>query len=208
MFDDMRGPRPHHWYPDNDDWWGSAFPIKPEKAHKSPEPPKEPSRWKSAAKEALTCLGIATVIGLPAYGIADWWYHKDIGKPTHGGQIRMTEQNHVELVVKPDRLVVYVTDHEGRPSDLKETMITAAVGNGSMARALQPTGGNSMELRGQFALAKDAVVLVKVDKNCEEPQNAIFTPMSPEPPLPVGLICTTPKPRPASCRVINTLQKQ
>lgn len=200
MFDDMRGTRPHHWYPDTDNWLGSAFPGKDNKPDKQAEPPKEPSRWKAAAKEVLTCLGIATVIGLPAYGAADWWYHKDIGKPTHGGQVRMTEQNHVELVVKPDRLVVYVTDHEGRPSDLKDTIITAAVGNGNIAKPFIPTGKNSMELRGTFAFSQDTMVLMTVDKNCEQPLMAVFTPMSPEPPLPLGLICTTPKPRPASCR--------
>ena len=207
MFEDMRGERPRHWYPDNDYWVGDGDTALPKKTAKPPEPPKEPSRWKAAAKEILTCLGIATVIGLPAYGVADWWYHKDIGKPTHGGQVRMTEQNHVELVVKPDRLVVYVTDHEGRPSDLKDTIITAAVGNGSVARALQRVGGNSMELRGKFALAKDAIVMVKVDKNCEEPQNAIFTPMSPEQPLPTGWICIVPKPRPANCRAAPAPQE-
>lgn len=203
MFDDLRGPRPSHWYPDTDHWLRSAFPGTDKAAEKKsppPEPPRQPSRWRAAAKEILTCLSIATVIGVPAYAVADWWYHKDLGKPQHGGQVRMTEQNHVELVVNPDRLLVYVTDHEGRPSDLKDTIITAAVGNGSVARQLQPNGGNSMELRGQFALAKDAIVMVKVDKNCEEPQNAIFTPMTPEPPLPTGLICSTPKPKPATCR--------
>lgn len=57
-------------------------------------------------------------------------------------------------------------------------------------------------------MIKDAIVMVEVDKHCGLAENAAFTPMSPEPPLPVGLICTTPKPRPASCRTINTLQKQ
>lgn len=200
MFEDMRGERPHHWYPDNDYWSGDGDTALPKKAAKPPESPKETSRWKAAAKEVLTCLGIATVIGLPAYGLADWWYHKDIGKPTHGGQVRMTEQNHVELVVKPDRLVIYVTDHEGRPRDLKDTIITAGVGNGGVAQPLVPTGDNTMELRGAFKLNKDTMVMVKVDKNCEQPELAVFSPMSPEPPLPVGLICTVPKPRPATCR--------
>jgi hypothetical protein len=200
MYDDMQGNRPYHWHLDRDNWSGGSDTDLPKNSAKPPEPPRAPSRWKAAAKEVLTCVGIATAIGLPAYGIADWWYHKDIGKPTHGGQVRMTEQNHVELVVKPDRMVVYVTDHEGRPRDLKNTTITAGIGNGGVAQSLVPTGENTMELRGAFKLNKDTMVMVKVDKNCEQPEMAVFTPMSPEPPLPVGLICTTPKPRPATCR--------
>lgn len=112
----------------------------------------------------------------------------------------MTEQNHVELVVKPDKLIVYVTDHEGRASNLNDTIITTAVGNGSAAQAMHPSGNNSMELAGRFNLNKDTMVMVTVDKNCEQPNMAIFTPMSPEPPLPTGLMCITPKPKSALCR--------
>ncbi len=196
MYDDMRGGRPYHWYPD-EGYWGDGEKPQP----KSPEPPKEkPTGWRAAAREVAVCLGIATVIGLPAYGVADWLYHREIGKPHHGGQVRMTEQNHVELVVKPDRLVVYVTDHEGRPSDLSQTLISAAIGNGSTARRFQNTGNNAAELPGRFVMDAQTMVMVTVDKNCEQPNTAIFTPLSPEPPLPTGLICTVPKPIPAACR--------
>ncbi len=205
MFEDYHGDGPRHWHPDHDYWAGSGDTELPKKSQPAPKQAKPPSRWRAAAKEILACVGYAAVVGLPLYAAADWWYHKDIGKPHHGGQVRMTEQNHVELVVKPDRLVVYVTDHEGRPSDLRDTIISAAVGNGSVAKDMQPTGGNSMELRGRYsALSADTMVMVKVDKNCEQPNMAVFTPMTPEPPLPVGLICTVPKPRPATCRQAAT----
>ncbi len=201
MFDDMRGGRPYHWYPDPEYWAAPNDTQRPKKEPKAPEPPKQPSAWRRAAREIGVCLGIATAIGLPLYAAADWWYHKDLGKPQHGGQVHMTEQNHVELVARPDRMTVYVTDHEGRPSNLTDTVVTIAVGNGSSARPMLPVSGNSLELRGQFTLNKDTMVMVTVDKSCEQPLTAVFTPMTPEPPLPAGLICTTPKPVPAACRV-------
>jgi hypothetical protein len=97
----------------------------------------------------------------------------------HGGQLRMVQQYHYELVVKANEVSVYVTDHNGKHFDTEGASGTATIlsGKNRTTVKLNPAGGNQMKGSGQFELAPDMKVVVSVTLPGQAPVQARFTPL-------------------------------
>lgn len=147
------------------------------------------SGWKFAACEVFICAAVATVI----YSVVSPIMHWNAGRPSHNGQVRMIAQNHIELVAQKDRLIVYVTDHDGNPSDLKDFKIRATIGNGT-AQPMRTTAPDKtrFELPGDFQLTRNTPVLLTIERACDPATTVAFTPLNPEAPIPKELICSPP----------------
>jgi hypothetical protein len=99
-------------------------------------------------------------------------------KAPHGGQLRMAGPYHLELVVKPGEVKVYVTDHG-------DTKISTQGARGSVTLLsakqkaivkLAPGGDNLMQGKGQFIMGPDMKAVVTVTLPGQPPQHARFTP--------------------------------
>src|SRR4030065_1995560 len=82
----------------------------------------------------------------------------------HGGQLRMVEQYHYELVVKANEVSVYVTDHAGKKFDTRGATGTATLlsGKSKASVKLTPAGDNQMKGSGKFELAPGMKVVVSM----------------------------------------------
>ncbi|MFC4160566.1 hypothetical protein [Chitinimonas lacunae] len=99
---------------------------------------------------------------LVAAMLATAYAHGDL-KPAHGGVIAEGKQVVVELVVKTDRLDVYLTDHV-KAIDAKGAsgqVILLSGGTKTEARLL-PAAGNLLSVQGNFKLGAGAKAIVKV----------------------------------------------
>lgn len=97
----------------------------------------------------------------------------------HGGQLRMAGMQHYELVVKPNEITVYLTDHAGAKLDSKGADGTATVlsGKAKASVKLQPSGDNVLKGAGKFGLAPDMKVVVSISIPGQAAQQARFTPL-------------------------------
>lgn len=104
----------------------------------------------------------------------------------HGGQVRMVQQYHYELVVKANEVSVYVTDHTGKRIDTQGATGTATLltSKGKASVMLTPTGDNKMKGAGQFELAPDMKVVVSIALSGQTALQGRFTPMQKAPPAP------------------------
>lgn len=90
--------------------------------------------------------------------------HTDDVKPAHGGVVTVVKDVNYELVIKPDTVALYVTDH-GKPVALKGasgklTLLTAA----NKMEVPLSASGDRMEAKGDFMLAPGtkAMAVVKM----------------------------------------------
>lgn len=97
----------------------------------------------------------------------------------HGGQLRRAGAYHYELVVRPNAVTVYVTDHAGTAVSTKGASGNATVlsGKAKAAVPLQPAGDNLMKGSGRFDTAPDMKVVVSITLAGKTPEVARFTPM-------------------------------
>lgn len=97
----------------------------------------------------------------------------------HGGQLRMAGLQHYELVVKPNEVTVYLTDHAGTKLVSKGVTGTAVVLSGKTKASvkLQPSGDNVLKGAGKFGLAPDMKVVVSISMPGQAAQQARFTPL-------------------------------
>ena len=97
----------------------------------------------------------------------------------HGGQLRMAGMQHQELVVKPNEVTVYLTDHAGTKLDSKGATGTAVVlsGKAKASVKLQPAGDNVLKGTGKFDLAPDMKVVVSIALPGQAAEQARFTPL-------------------------------
>ena len=97
----------------------------------------------------------------------------------HGGQLRMVQQYHFELVVKASEVSVYVTDHSGKKQGTQGATGTATLlsDTGKASVKLAPAGDNQMKGTGQFKLAPDMKVVVSIALAGQPALQARFTPM-------------------------------
>jgi hypothetical protein len=93
----------------------------------------------------------------------------------HGGQVRMTDTYHFELVVKDKELTVYVMDHANgaQPSAGMVGTATVLSGDAKVEIKLEPTTDNILKGTGDFKTADDMKVVVSITP---APQTARFTP--------------------------------
>ena len=101
----------------------------------------------------------------------------------HGGQLRMVQQYHYELVVKADEVSVYVTDHGGKKFDTRGATGTATLlaGKSKASVKLMPAGDNQMKGSGKFELAPDMKVVVSIALAGQTALQGRFTPMQKAP---------------------------
>lgn len=97
----------------------------------------------------------------------------------HGGQLRMVQQYHYELVVKANEVSVYVTDHDGKKFDTRGATGTATLlsGKSKASVKLTPAGDNQMKGSGKFELAPDMKVVVSIALAGQTALQGRFTPM-------------------------------
>lgn len=97
----------------------------------------------------------------------------------HGGQVRMAGALHLELVLKPGEVVVYVTDHGQQAISTEGARGTATVhtGDASTRVKLAPTGENALKGSGDFGLGSGMKVTVAVTLPGQETATASFDPL-------------------------------
>jgi hypothetical protein len=95
----------------------------------------------------------------------------------HGGQIRMAGPYHLELVVGPGEVSLYVTDHRDQPIETSggsaKVIITSA--KKRYVVVLAPAGDNLLRGSGEFKLGKSNAVSVMLTMPGQEPQRATFS---------------------------------
>lgn len=103
----------------------------------------------------------------------------DMQVAPHGGQLRMAGSQHYELLVKPDEVKVYLTDHDGVRIGSEGATGVAVVlsGKAKVSMKLQPAGDNMLRGTGKFALTPDMKVVVSITLPGQVVQQARFTPM-------------------------------
>ena len=126
-------------------------------------------------------LALALFFSQGAFAHSDEYL--DTQTAPHGGQLRMVQQYHYELVVKANEVSVYVTDHGGKKIDTRGATGTATLLSGkSKANVkLSPAGDNQMKGSGQFALAPDMKVVVSIALAGQTALQGRFTPMQKAP---------------------------
>jgi len=105
--------------------------------------------------------------------------HRSLVSP-HGGQTHVAGPYDLELVTGETRIVVYVTDHGGRPIDIaggKGKAVVHTDGHG-VTVVLSPAAGNMLEGVRRFRLKHSSIVYVTVDLAHDPPHHAVFRPFA------------------------------
>ena len=110
----------------------------------------------------------AAVLGSPVHAAEDH-------SPKHGGVVVETQAGDLELVAKPELIVIHVSDH-GKPLKLSSASGKVTVFNGSdKTGAPLALAGDKLEARGSFKTGAGAKVLVEVALNGKPAVAARFT---------------------------------
>lgn len=125
----------------------------------------------------LSLLAASLIFSQGAFAHSDEYL--DIQAAPHGGQLRMVGIYHYELVVKPNEVTVYLTDHAGTKISSNGAAGTATVlsGKAKASVKLQPAGDNVLKGAGKFDLAPDMKVVVSIALPGQAAQQARFTPL-------------------------------
>lgn len=100
----------------------------------------------------------SVLIGAPASAAEDH-------KPKFGGVVIETKAGDMELVAKPDSVVIYVSDH-GKPMKLTSGSGKVTVFNGNeKTEAALALVGDKLEAKGSFKVAAGTKVLAEVSLN-------------------------------------------
>lgn len=127
----------------------------------------------------LTNLLVAASLGLMG---ANAFAHTDDMLATmqapHGGQLKMAGPYHLELVLKPGVVQVYVTDHGDKQiaSQGGRGSATLLSGGKKTVVKLSPAGGNLLQGKGTFNAAPGMKVVVSVMMPGQPAQQARFEP--------------------------------
>jgi hypothetical protein len=113
----------------------------------------------------LCALAMSAALAWPAYAADDHATGAHAGhddQARHGGVVRVVKDVNYELVVKPDAVALYVTDH-GKPVDLKgaTARLTLLSSTGKSELALAPVG-DRLEAKGAFKPAAGTKALAHV----------------------------------------------
>ncbi len=117
---------------------------------------------------AFATLVAAIVAAAPVHAADDH-------KPQHGGVVVETKTGDMELVAKPDLIVIHVSDH-GKPMKLTSATGKVTVFNGSdKTEAPLTLAGDKLEAKGSFKLGAGTKVLADVALNGKPAVAARFT---------------------------------
>ena len=96
-------------------------------------------------------------------------------QPKHGGVVVETTAGDMELVAKPDSIVIHVSDH-GKPMKLSSATGKVTVFNGNdKTEAALTLAGDKLEAKGSFKVGAGTKVLVDVALNGKPAVAARFT---------------------------------
>lgn len=116
----------------------------------------------------LASILLAAAAAAPAYAADDH-------KPQHGGVVVETKAGGMELVARPDLIVIHVNDH-GKPMKLTSATGKITVFNGSdQIEAPLTLAGDRLEAKGSFILGAGTKVLADVALNGKPAVAARFT---------------------------------
>ena len=119
-------------------------------------------------KNLFAPLLIATALALPAFAAEDH-------APKHGGVVVETKAGDLELVAKPELIVIHVSDH-GKPMKLSSASGKVTVFNGNdKTEAPLALIGDKLEAKGSFKLGAGTKVLADVAVNGKPAVAARFT---------------------------------
>ena len=120
-------------------------------------------------KRVLFSVLLAAVVTAPV-GAAG-----DDHKPKHGGVVMETKAGDLELVAKPDQIVIHVSDH-GKPMKLTSATGKVTVYNGKESQeAPLILVGEKLEAKGPFKVTAGTKVLAEVSLNGKPAVSARFT---------------------------------
>lgn len=119
-------------------------------------------------KNLFAPLLIATALALPAFAAEDH-------TPKHGGVVVETRAGDLELVAKPELIVIHVSDH-GKPLKLSSASGKVTVFNGN-DKTETPLAlvGDKLEAKGSFKIGAGTKVLADVAVNGKPAVAARFT---------------------------------
>ena len=119
-------------------------------------------------KHFLPALLLAAAATLPAVAAEDH-------KPKHGGVVVETKAGDMELVAKPELIVIHVSDH-GKPMKLSSASGKVTVFNGNdKTEAPLALIGDKLEAKGSFKLGAGTKVLADLTVNGKPAVAARFT---------------------------------
>ena len=119
-------------------------------------------------KNLFAPLLIATALALPAFAAEDH-------TPKHGGVVVETKAGDMELVAKPELIVIHVSDH-GKPMKLSSASGKVTVFNGNdKTEAPLALIGDKLEAKGSFKLGAGTKVLADLTVNGKPAVAARFT---------------------------------
>ena len=119
-------------------------------------------------KTVAAALLIASAITLPAFAA-------DEHAPKHGGIVVETKAGDLELVAKPELIVIHVSDH-GKPMKLTSGSGKVTVFNGNdKTEAPLALVGDKLEAKGSFKVGAGTKVLAEVSLNGKPAASARFT---------------------------------
>lgn len=120
-------------------------------------------------KSILLATLLATAVASSALAAGD------DHKPKYGGVVVETKAGDMELVAKPDQILIYVGDH-GKPLALTSATGKVTVFNGSESKeAAVALAGDKIEAKGPFKIAAGTKVLAEVAINGKPAVAARFT---------------------------------
>ena len=119
-------------------------------------------------KHFLPALLLAAAATLPAVAAEDH-------KPKHGGVVVETKAGDMELVAKPDLIVIHVSDH-GKAMKMASATGKVTVFNGNEKTEAQlALAGDKLEAKGSFKVGAGTKVLADVALNGKPSVAARFT---------------------------------
>ena len=119
-------------------------------------------------KTLAAALLIASAITLPAFAA-------DEHAPKHGGIVVETKAGDLELVAKPELIVIHVSDH-GKPMKLTSGSGKVTIFNGNdKTEAPLALVGDKLAAKGSFKIGAGTKVLAEVSLNGKPPASARFT---------------------------------
>ena len=120
------------------------------------------------SKTLAAALLLACAVALPSFAADDH-------VPKHGGVVVETKAGDLELVAKPELIVIHVSDH-GKPMKLSSASGKVTVFNGNdKTEAPLALVGDKLEAKGSFKLGAGSKVLAEVSLNGKPAVAARFT---------------------------------
>jgi hypothetical protein len=119
-------------------------------------------------KHVFASLLLASLVATAAYAAEDH-------APKHGGIVVETKSGDMELVAKPELIVIHISDH-GKPMKLTSASGKVTVYNGSeKAEAPLALAGDKLEAKGSFKVVAGTKVLAEASLNGKPAVAARFT---------------------------------